>query len=50
MGSLASLQMIYLPTSEIYHILKVLVQESEKMKFQSPEKRMRLRWHIPTDA
>ena len=50
MGSLASLLMIYMPTCEILQLLKSLIQDSEQMKFKSPEKRVRLRWHIPSDA
>ena len=42
--------MIYLPTSEIFSILKALIKQSDKMKMKDPEQRKRLRWHIPTNA
>ena len=50
LGSLANILMIYLPTSEIYQILKALIKQSDKMKTKDPEQRQRLRWHIPTNA
>lgn len=51
LGHLANLLLIFMSPAEVFYILKLLVQNSVKIKSdRDPTLKSRLRWHVPTDA
>ena len=43
LGHLASILLLFMPTEEVFSILKIIVDKSHQT-----EQKQKLRWHIPT--